>query len=303
MKKFFDLTTILFFFLILIVIFLPSRRPETGSWYLLVLATTVYFFKVFFGVWAKDEARVQTVGDVTALIFCLLMGWELATTKFNFLDGLLFPTPAQVLALFIAEIPQLLQGLISSLQLLVAGYTLALFTAVPLAVLMGWRQRLYRAINPLTKVLGPLPPIVYIPYAIALLPSFKTASVFVIFVGAFWPIFINTLNGVFNLDKRLIDTAKTLNAPERAMLWEVILPGTLPSIMSGATLGLVFSFILLTSAEMIGATSGLGWYVKYYADFADYPRVMVGIIFIGLVVTGITYLFAKLEKYLLRWRA
>jgi NitT/TauT family transport system permease protein len=62
------------------------------------------------------------------------------------------------------------------------------------------------------------------------------------------------------------------------------------------------SFILLTAAEMIGATSGLGWYVKYFSDFADYARVIVGIIFIGMVVTGITFGVDRMEKWLLRWR-
>jgi NitT/TauT family transport system permease protein len=124
----------------------------------------------------------------------------------------------------------------------------------------------------------------------------------VIFIGAFWPVFINTLNGVFNIEKKIIDTARVLNVKEMPMLFQVILPGALPSIISGATVGLVFSIILLTAAEMIGATSGIGWYVKYFSDFADYPRVIVGIIFMGLVVTVITYFFDRAESYLLRWR-
>lgn len=123
-----------------------------------------------------------------------------------------------------------------------------------------------------------------------------------IFIGAFWPVFINTLNGVFNIEKKIIDTARVLNVKEMPMLFQVILPGALPSIISGATVGLVFSIILLTAAEMIGATSGIGWYVKYFSDFADYPRVIVGIIFMGLVVTVITYFFDRAESYLLRWR-
>ncbi|MFA5384840.1 MAG: ABC transporter permease subunit [Eubacteriales bacterium] len=151
-------------------------------------------------------------------------------------------------------------------------------------------------------MLGPIPPIVYIPYAIAILPTFKASSIFVIFIGAFWPVFINTLNGVFNIEKKIIDTARVLNVKEMPMLFQVILPGALPSIISGATVGLVFSIILLTAAEMIGATSGIGWYVKYFSDFADYPRVIVGIIFMGLVVTVITYFFDRAESYLLRWR-
>jgi len=66
-----------------------------------------------------------------------------------------------------------------------------------------------------------------------------------------------------------------LNLDQKTMLMKVILPGTMPSIVTGATIGLAMSFILLTGAEMIGATSGLGWYVRYFSEFADYPRVIV----------------------------
>jgi len=228
--------------------------------------------------------------------------WEILTSKFDLLEKLLFPVPGKVVETFIKDIPFFIECLFSSLQILSAGYVLALATAIPLALIIGWRKRLYAAVNPMTKVLGPIPPTVYIPYAIAILPTFKMSSVFIIFVGAFWPIFINTLNGTFNVEKRLIDSARTLNVSERTMLFRIILPGVLPPIISGATLGLVFSFILLTAAEMIGASSGLGWYVKYFSDFADYPRVAAGIVFIGIVVTVITYFFELIEKRLLKWR-
>jgi len=102
---------------------------------------------------------------------------------------------------------------------------------------------------------------------------------------------------------KIVDSAKAINVNERSVLFNVILLASMPSINSGATIGLVLSFILLTAAEMIGATSGLGRYVKYFSDFADYPRVIVGIIFIGIVVSAITFLFDKIEGYLLRWRS
>ncbi len=102
---------------------------------------------------------------------------------------------------------------------------------------------------------------------------------------------------------KIVDSAKAINVNERSVLFNVILLASMPSIISGATIGLVLSFILLTAAEMIGATSGLGRYVKYFSDFADYPRVIVGIIFIGIVVSAITFLFDKIEGYLLRWRS
>ena len=121
-------------------------------------------------------------------------------------------------------------------------------------------------------------------------------------MGAFWPLFVNTINGVFNIPGGLIDAARVLNLKERTILWKVILPGAMPSICTGANLGLLFAFVLLAAAELIGATSGIGWYVKNFSDFADYQRVVVGILFIGVVVTVITWGTERLERHLLRWR-
>lgn len=293
------------FFMLLVALFvaIPCRRPdaaaETPLFWLVGGVQLFYLLNLFF---RKERQKAETVGDVTAIGYAVLLAWELATARYNLVDPMLYPSPAAVLQLFIKDRADLAKGLLSSMQLLAGGYAAALVAAVPLGLLVGWRRRLFRAVSPVTKVLGPIPPIVYIPYAIAILPTFRMSSIFIIFVGAFWPIFINTLNGVFTVDRKIIDSARVLNVPERTMLFRVILPAAMPAIISGANIGLVLSFILLTAAEMIGATSGLGWYVKYFSDFADYSRVIVGIIFIGLVVTVITFGLDKLEKRLLRWR-
>jgi len=301
-KKILNVSNVLFL-LALLIEAIPSKREGVQPLYYIFVILFLEIFHILLKiVFGRNKEKAQTVSDITAIVFSLLIVWELVTTKFDLAEKFLFPAPAAVFRLFISELPELLKGLISSLQLLFGGYVLALVLAIPLALVIGWRKRLYKAVNPLTKVLGPIPPIVYIPYAIALLPTFKASSIFIIFIGAFWPIFINTLNGVFNVEKRIIDSAKALNVNEKSMLFQIILPATLPAIISGATIGLVLSFILLTAAEMIGATSGLGWYVKYFSDFADYPRVIVGIIFIGMVVTAITFVFDRIEGYLLRWR-
>lgn len=301
MKRLFNSANIGFLLLLLLEL-LPSKRSDTKSLYLVGLVVVIELLYLLILVVNREEDKRRSTGDITVIVYSLIFFWELFTAKLNMLDNMLFPAPGTIISLFITDLPTLLKGLVSSLELLFAGYFLALAVAIPLALVIGWRKRLYNAVNPLTKVLGPIPPIVYIPYAIGLLPTFMISSIFIIFVGAFWPIFINTLNGVFNIEKRIIESAKALNVSEKTMLFEIILPGALPSIISGSTVGLVLSFILLTAAEMIGATSGLGWYVKYFSDFADYSRVIVGIIFIGMVVTGITFIFDKIEKYLLRWR-
>jgi len=300
-KKVLNVANILFLCILLLEM-MPSKRADENGCYLTVFVWMLQIFYVSNLLFKKDENKVQTIGDIITIVYVLILFWELFTSKLNLIDEMLYPAPGEIIALFISDLPTLMKCLLSSLELLLTGFILALTLAIPLALVIGWRKRLYNAAKPLTKILGPIPPIVYIPYAIGILPTFKTSSMFIIFIGAFWPIFINTLNGVFNVEKKIVDSAKVLNVMEKTMLFEIILPATLPSIISGATIGLVLSFILLTAAEMIGATSGLGWYVKYFSDFADYPRVIVGIIFIGMVVTCITYVFDKIENYLLMWK-
>lgn len=293
-------TSNLLFITLLAATLWPSAGPI--PWHLLAVAIVVKAIELIRLATVKSEDSRRGAEDVSAILFSILLAWYLATTRFVVLDRMLFPQPEAVLKLFVAELPDMLKGLVNSLILLVSGYLLALATALPLGLVVGWRVRLFHAVNPLTKVLGPIPPIVYIPYAIALLPSFRAASIFVIFIGAFWPIFINTVNGVFNIPKGLLDSARVLNLKEGTLLFRIILPGAMPSICTGATLALVFAFVLLAAAELIGANSGVGWYIKNFADFADYPRVVVGIIFLGIIVTLITWGTERLERHLLRWR-
>ncbi len=301
LKKLMTVPNILFVALVCLQ-FLPDRRTdESAVLYQLLIGLLGASYLVYAHLGRGNE-RVQTAGDLLSLVFVSLGTWQLLTVKLDVLDKMLFPSPALVLDLFIKETPAALKGAAGSLEILLVGYGAALLTAVPLGLVSGWVGRLKRTATPITRVLGPVPPTVYIPYAIVMLPTFKLSSMFVIFIGAFWPVFINTLNGVHTIEGRLIDSARVLKLGSRTMITKVIFPGTLPSIITGATIGLAMSFILLTAAEMIGATSGLGWWVKYISDFADYPRVIVGILYAGVVVTVIMFGFDKAEKHLLRWR-
>ena len=173
---------------------------------------------------------------------------------------------------------------------------------IPLGLFLGWNARLGGAATYISKFFSSIPPIVYIPYGIALLPTFQSVSVFVIFLATFWPVFAGTMSGVMHVDQRIIDSAKVLNVPKAEMLFSVLLPAALPQIFLGCNQGLSVSFILLTSAEMIGARDGMGYYVKYYSDFGDYTRTITGLLVIGIVVIGVTFLFNLLQKRILRWK-
>ena len=240
--------------------------------------------------------------DSIGFIYGFLTLWTILTAKTALLPAALFPPFGKVLAQFAEDAPKIAVNIKSSVGIILQGFILALVTAIPLGLILGWNARLGGAATYLSKFFSSIPPIVYIPYGIALLPSFRSVSVFVIFLASFWPVFAGTMSGVLHVDSRILDSAKVLNVSKPTMLLSVILPASLNQIFLGCNQGLSVSFILLTSAEMIGARDGMGYYVKYYSDFGDYTRTIVGLLVIGIVVIGVTFLVNSLQKYLLRWK-
>ena len=293
----------LLFLLFLLIQLLPDQvANETYAAYAIWFGVGVEVLVVFVSALIKKQEGLNLFLDIVGFLYGLLILWILATAKFNLLSEVLFPPPGRVFEQFVRDFHKIVVNIKSSVGIILQGYVLATIIAIPLGLFLGWSARLGNAATYISKFLGSIPPIVYIPYGIALLPTFRSVSVFVIFLAAFWPILASTMSGVLNVEQRIIDSAKVLNVKKFTMLFSVILPAAIPQIFIGCNQGLSVSFILLTSAEMIGARDGMGYYVKQYSDFGDYTRTIVGLLVIGVVVVGISFLFNKLQRYLLRWR-
>jgi NitT/TauT family transport system permease protein len=217
--------------------------------------------------------------------FLLLLGglWSLATVALPEKNRYLFPSPWDTLKALYDSLPELWTGTWSSFLILGPGYLAAVITGIVWGVLVGSTPWLYRLFTPFSRVAAPVPPTIYIPYAIALIPTFRLSAIFVVFIGAFWPIFLNAATGASVVPERYRDNARVLGFTRFEYLWRVAFPSALPHIFSGMGVGLALSFILLTVAELFGANAGLGRFVQYYADFADYPRMVAGILYTGLV--------------------
>ena len=301
-KRWLRLTHV-FFVILLLVQLLPDRSAkETAQGALIIFAIAVEVLTLLVSAFIKRQESLALLLDIVGFIYVLLTVWSLATAKFNILNDVLFPAPGRVLAQFAEDREKILVNIASSLGITIEGFLLAAVVAVPLGLFLGWNARLGGAAPYISKFFSSIPPIVYIPYGIALLPTFRSVSVFVIFLATFWPVFAGTMSGVLNVDRRIVDSAKVLNVSKPEMLFSVILPASLAQIFLGCNQGLSVSFILLTSAEMIGARDGMGYYVKYYSDFGDYTRTITGLLVIGIVVIAVTFLFNKLQQYLLRWK-
>lgn len=300
--RFLRMTHIFFAILMLIQLLPDKSQKEVCTSNLIVFAIAAEAVVIILSFLIKKKESLSLTLDIFGFIYVFLTAWTLATAKFDLLNDLLFPAPGKVIAQFAEDQTVILTNIKSSVGIIIQGFLLAAVAAIPLGLLIGLNARIGNAASYLTKFFSSIPPIVYIPYGIALLPTFRSVSVFVIFLASFWPIFAGTMSGVLNVDKKIVDSAKVLNVKKPAMLTSVILPASLPQIFLGCNQGLSVSFILLTSAEMIGARDGMGYYVKYYSDFGDYTRTITGLLVIGIVVIAVTFLFNRFQQYLLRWK-
>ncbi|MEI3190151.1 MAG: ABC transporter permease subunit [Lachnospiraceae bacterium] len=283
-------------FLVLVFLILQPSVEGTKS-YTAFLIIVIAVEAALLANWKKKAAI-----DIGIIVFAALILWEYITAKVGVKDAMLYPAPENVFNIFVTDYEKILEGVGSSLRLMGLAFALALFFGVGLGLIVGLSDRLSSTVMPIVRVISPIPPIIYSPYAVALLPSFRAASIFVITMTIFWSIFMNMVLSVRQIDRKIMDSARTLNLNQSSMILHVLLPYSLPGIINSVSVSVSTSFLVLTAAEMIGATSGLGWYIKYNADFANFTKVIAGIFVIGVVVTVLNALISLVKRLLIRWR-
>ena len=283
-------------FLVLVFLILQPSVEGTKS-YTAFLIIVIAVEAALLANWKKKAAI-----DIGIIVFVALILWEYITAKVGVKDAMLYPAPENVFNIFVTDYEKILEGVGSSLRLMGLAFALALFFGVGLGLIVGLSDRLSSTVMPIVRVISPIPPIIYSPYAVALLPSFRAASIFVITMTIFWSIFMNMVLSVRQIDRKIMDSARTLNLNQSSMILHVLLPYSLPGIINSVSVSVSTSFLVLTAAEMIGATSGLGWYIKYNADFANFTKVIAGIFVIGVVVTVLNALISLVNRLLIGWR-
>lgn len=284
--------------LFLVLVFLILQPSVEGTKYYMAFLIIVIAVEAALLANRKKKAAI----DIGIIVFVALILWEYITAKVGVKDAMLYPAPENVFNIFVTDYEKILEGVGSSLRLMGLAFALALFFGVGLGLIVGLSDRLSSTVMPIVRVISPIPPIIYSPYAVALLPSFRAASIFVITMTIFWSIFMNMVLSVRQIDRKIMDSARTLNLNQSSMILHVLLPYSLPGIINSVSVSVSTSFLVLTAAEMIGATSGLGWYIKYNADFANFTKVIAGIFVIGVVVTVLNALISLVKRLLIRWR-
>lgn len=243
----------------------------------------------------------RSTANIVSVVWVLLIGWEVFATDLKVMHPVLIPLPENVFAVF-SKIPEeLLRNVVSSLTLLGQGFITSLVAATIIGLFVGWLPKVREMVFPIAKVLAPIPAIVFTPYLVLLLHSFRAAAVMVIFLGIFWPTLMNTILRVESLDKRILDSAKMMGLSTPTMIFRVLLPYLYPTIATGLKVQLPAAMLMLVMAEMYGASSGLGYFVINYTNYGNYTNVVAGIIMVGIVVTILDGLVGVLIKKTVKW--
>lgn len=196
---------------------------------------------------------------------------------------------------------ELIRDLLASLYRVVVGFLIGAVLALPLGLLMGASPRIYDYLNPVVQVLRPIPPIAFIPLAILWFGLGDPPAVFLISLGAFFPVLMNTIVGVRAVDNIYIRAAQNLGANSRVMFIKVILPAAMPYILSGVRIGIGTGFICMIVAEMIAVNNGLGYRILEAREYFWSDKIIAGMFTIGLLGLAIDTGVSRLNDYLLRW--
>ena len=252
--------------------------------------------------------------------------WQFSAVTIN--NPITLPTVNSVFAILVdptrplVGLGSLWNNLVASFSRVLVGYMLAVSLAIPFGLAMGYSPVAYRLFNNFFSVFRPIPPLAWVPLVLAwfgtmslahILPvesglihvhlrRIQLAMVFIIFMGAFFPILTSTIYGVRNVRKTLIESARTLGASERDILLKVLIPAAAPSMVNGMRIGLGVAWMSLVAAEMLpGSISGIGYLIMYAYSYARTDIVVAGIISIGVVGALLDYLFRLLEQNRFRW--
>jgi NitT/TauT family transport system permease protein len=190
---------------------------------------------------------------------------------------------------------------LSSLHRIVTGFVIGAGLALPLGLVMGASRTFNALFDPLVQFLRPIPPIAYIPLSMLWFGLGNPPAVFIITIGAFFPVLLNTISGVQHVDAIYIRAAHNMGAGPFTLFWRVILPAATPYILTGCRVGIGTAFICVIVAEMVAVNNGVGYRILEAREYLWSDKVIAGMFTIGLMGLAIDLGMSRLNRYLLRW--
>ncbi len=253
-----------------------------------------------------NDKLLRIMSAVTILII-----WQLTAS----LQLLELPSPITTLGVFIdliisgdplynRTLPEIVWA---SLQIVIRACAVSIIVAVSLGILMGAVQPLRKYLEAILELLRPIPPLAWIPLAYVIFANTGSPTeyvqVFVVFVGAFFPILLNTIHGISMINRIYLEAARTMGASPRQILRQVMLPAALPSIFNGIRVGFGVGWMSIVAAEFVGGKLGIGYYIwSSYSVGGRTAEIISGMVAIGIVGSLINKVILLTEKRLVPWR-
>lgn len=191
---------------------------------------------------------------------------------------------------------------LASLRRVGIGFGLATIVGVVTGMLAGRYWPFRSVVMPPLEIIRPIPAVAWIPLAILMFPSSEASMVFITFIGALFPILLNTAHGAEAVDPRLVASARSLGAGGAQTFREVVFPGALPNIITGLVIGIGTAWFCLVTAEMISGQFGIGYFTWMSYTVQDYRGTVVGMILIGILGLGSSLLVRRLGDAVTPWR-
>lgn len=250
----------------------------------------------------RREISWSSIRKPLSLLLALLIWYLLTTFQVPFFTQV--PKPSEVITEAVGSVPTTMfwTHVMFSNKRVLYGFFIALIIGVPLGLMMGYKKLFNEWIFPVFEILRPIPPIAWLPLSVIMFPTPEMSVIYLIFIGAFFPIVMNTVLGVVTIEENYRRAALSLGASQRDIFRHVILPGATPSIFTGMLLGAGMTWDMVVAAEMVAGGYGLGYMTWDAYVVINYPRIIFGMISIGLCGYALSSLVKFIGSKIMPWR-
>lgn len=254
-----------------------------------------------------SRQALRDCGKGLALIIVLLVAWEAAAIIIQ--NNYILPGLGDIFSVLVQPAApvrggaSMIENSVVSLHEVLTGFFCAAVLAIPLGLLIGWSGEVRTYLNLGIQILRPVPPIAWMPFAIAWFGIGFHSILFIIAMGAFFPILINTVDGVEGVRIRWIEVATMFHATTIEKFRTVIHPGALPMIWTGLRVSFGVAWMCVVAAEMLpGTTAGLGFLIMYAYNLGQLQVIGAGMIVIGIIGLGADILFRAGQTRFFGWQ-
>jgi len=282
-----------------------KHTPAAQPYFIYLLAIILTVFTVsaiasYFNAKAKVWLEERTLFVAAAVLFLNVL--NIATKKLGLLPVIYFPSLDKVLGVIVEDRAFLAVCLATSGKLLSTGYVFGAIAGFATGIAVGFSKGAAYWINPLIRILGPIPPTAWIPIVLISFPTTFSASAFLIALSVWFPTTVMTSSGILNVQNAYFEVSSTLGAGKYYQIFKVGVPASMPHMFIGLFNGTCASFITLMTAEMIGVKNGIGWYINWQKEMMAYANVYAGLIIIAVTFSLLITLLFKLRDYALVWQ-